>query len=216
MGVPGDREIRHTCNGTSPAFDADQAFGIIDKEIQESCAVKQASLEKLSDKILHAAEILTGCLSSGGKVLFFGNGGSAADAQHLAAELVVKYQVSRAPLAALALHGNSSAVTAISNDYGYKELFARQVRAFARPGDVAVGISTSGASPNVLKGLQAAREMGCATIGLTGEAGCGLMASFCDLLLAVPSKVTPRIQESHITIGHIIIGLVERALFPGF
>jgi D-sedoheptulose 7-phosphate isomerase len=213
MGVPQDRQ--HTANQAKGFSDPAQALGIIDDEMQESCAVKQASLEKLRDKILRAAEILTACLSSGGKALFFGNGGSAADAQHLAAELVVKYQISRAPLAALALHGNSSAVTAISNDYGYKDLFARQVQAFARPGDVAVGISTSGASPNVLKGLQAAREMGCSTIGLTGETGCGLMASFCDLVLAVPSKVTPRIQESHIAIGHIIIGLVERALFPG-
>ena len=193
----------------------DEALGIIDQEIQESCEVKQATLLKLRGKLLEAAQIIADCLSSGGKVLFFGNGGSAADAQHLAAELVVKYQVNRGPLAALALHGNSSVVTAISNDYGYKEIFAWQVRAFARPGDVAVGISTSGASPNVLKGLQAAREMGCATIGMTGENGHGLMASFCDLVLAVPSKVTPRIQESHITVGHVIIGLVERMLFPG-
>ncbi len=203
-------------NRTSSAtLTTDEALGVIDQEIQESCTVKQATLAKLREKMLEAAQILAECLSSGGRVLFFGNGGSAADAQHLAAELVVKYQVNRGPLAALALHGNSSAVTAISNDYGYKEIFARQVRAFARPGDVAVGISTSGASPNVLKGLQAAREMGCTVIGMTGENGHGLMASFCNLVLAVPSKATPRIQESHITMGHVIIGLVERMLFPG-
>ncbi|MDP2859434.1 MAG: D-sedoheptulose 7-phosphate isomerase [Bacillota bacterium] len=210
--APPSGQGNKTSNAT---LTSDEALGIIDQEILESCMVKQATLSKLRDKILEAAQVLAGCLSSGGKVLFFGNGGSAADAQHLAAELVVKYQVNRGPLAALALHGNSSVVTAISNDYGYKEIFARQVRAFARPGDVAVGISTSGASPNVLKGLQAAREVGCATIGMTGENGHGLMASFCDLVLAVPSKVTPRIQESHITMGHVIIGLVEKMLFPG-
>jgi D-sedoheptulose 7-phosphate isomerase len=182
-------------------------------EFRESCSVKEASAQQLKTQIVVAANLIAESVRLGGKVIFFGNGGSAADAQHLAAELVGRYAFDRPPVPAIVLHGNTSAVTAISNDYGYEEVFARQVRAFASQGDVVIGISTSGASPNVLKALQSAQEAGSLTIGLTGDAGRGLMARFCDVLLAVPSRSTPRIQEAHITIGHVICGLVEKRLF---
>ena len=187
-------------------------LGVLE-EFRASCSVKEATAQQLKTEIVIAANLIAETVRSGGKAIFFGNGGSAADAQHLAAELVGRYAFDRPPVPAIVLHGNASAVTAISNDYGYDEVFARQVQAFAAHGDVVVGISTSGASPNVLKALQAAKVAGCSTIGLTGEAGRSLMGRFCDVLLVVPSKSTPRIQEAHITIGHVICGLVERRLF---
>ena len=147
----------------------------------------------------------------GGKLLFFGNGGSAADAQHLATELAVRYVKDRAPIAAIALTTDSSALTAIANDMGVEPMFARQLRALGREGDLAVGISTSGASPNVIAALKAARELGLVAAGLTGASG-GAMIGLCDPLIRVPSTVTARIQEMHITLGQMLCGALEREL----
>lgn len=148
----------------------------------------------------------------GKKVILFGNGGSAADAQHIAGEFVGRFYKERAALPALALHANTSIVTALANDYGYDTIFARQVEAACVAGDVVVGISTSGNSPNVVNGIQAAQDRGAFTVGLTGERESKLSAA-CDACLRVPSTDTPRIQEAHITIGHILCYLVEELLF---
>jgi D-sedoheptulose 7-phosphate isomerase len=148
-------------------------------------------------------------LVGGGKILFFGNGGSAADAQHLAAELVVRYRVERPAMAAMALTTDTSILTACANDYSFDDIFARQVAALGRPGDVAIGISTSGNSPNVVKALEAAKSMGLVAAGLAGRDG-GRMAGLCDPLIVVPSPVTARIQEMHILIGHALCDLLEQ------
>ena len=150
--------------------------------------------------------------NSGGKLLVMGNGGSAADAQHFAAEIVGRFKMERRALPAMALSTDTSILTAVGNDYGYDSIFQRQVEAFACPGDVVVGISTSGKSPNVLNALKLARQLGCCTIGLLGKDGGGIK-SVCNLALVVPSSDTPRIQESHITIIHIVCDLVEKAMF---
>jgi D-sedoheptulose 7-phosphate isomerase len=164
------------------------------------------------DKIKQAATHCVNTFRAEGKVLFCGNGGSAADAQHIAAELSGRFYSDRPPLYAEALHVNSSYVTAVGNDYGYDDIFSRMTEAAGRAGDVLVAISTSGNSPNVLKALEVATRKGMKTICLTGETG-GKMAAQCDVLLNVPSKDTPRIQEAHILIGHIICLLIERELF---
>jgi D-sedoheptulose 7-phosphate isomerase len=161
-------------------------------------------------------EIAGTCIAAikrGNKVLFCGNGGSAADAQHLAAELVSRFAYDRPGLQAFALTTDSSVMTAIGNDYGYEHVFARQIGAVGAKGDVLVAISTSGRSPNILAALRAARERGLATVGFTGRKG-GDFASLCDIVYRVPSDETPKIQEGHIVVGHIVCGLVERALFP--
>jgi len=147
----------------------------------------------------------------GGKLMFFGNGGSAGDAQHLATELAVRYVSDRAPIAAVALTTDSSALTAIGNDMGFDQVFARQVRALGRPGDLAIGISTSGTSANVIEGLKAARATGLVAAGLTGRSG-GSMKGLCDPLIRVPSTVTARIQEMHILLGQVLCGALEREL----
>lgn len=147
-------------------------------------------------------------LRQGGKILFVGNGGSAADAQHLAAEFVGRFEKERRGLAAIALTTDTSILTAVGNDYGFDQVFSRQVEALARPGDVVVGISTSGNSPNVVQALMVAKDLGAITIGMTGESG-GKMASICDLCIQVPSKITARIQEAHILIGHIVCAAVD-------
>lgn len=151
-----------------------------------------------------------GCLRGGGKILFFGNGGSAADAQHLAAELVVRYVANRRALPAIALTTDSSILTACANDFSYDDVFARQVEALCRPGDVAIGISTSGNSASVNKALEAARRQGGIAAGLSGRDG-GAMRGLCDLLVVVPSAVTARIQEMHILLGHALCGLLEQS-----
>ena len=158
-----------------------------------------------------AADALITAYRSNHKALFFGNGGSAADAQHLAAEFVGRYLRERGPLPALALNANSSAVTAIGNDYGYDQVFARQLEAHARRGDVAVGISTSGNSASVAEAIIVARRLGLFTIGLTGASG-GKMRDLVDVLIAVPSDKTPRIQECHILVGHALCDAVEQAI----
>jgi len=182
--------------------------------IRESARVKDALLaEEYVAPLVRVAEAIVSAYRRGGKVLLFGNGGSAADAQHIAAELVGRYLYDRPALPALALHANTSALTAIANDYGYARAFARQVEAEARPGDVAIGISTSGNSENVIEGLRAARGQGALTVALTGAGG-GRLKGLVDFLLAVPSTDTPRIQEAHILTGHVLCELVEQELFP--
>ena len=169
--------------------------------------------DALLDRIRRVTDLLIDTYRNDGKVLFCGNGGSAGDAQHIAAELSGRFYYDRPPLYAEALHVNSSYLTAVGNDYGYDEVYARMVRAAGRPGDVLVGISTSGNSPNVLKAIAAARERGMHVVGMTGTSG-GKMTELVDLLLNIPSSATPRIQESHILVGHIVCELVEAALFP--
>ena len=147
------------------------------------------------------------------KMLLCGNGGSAADAQHIAAELSGRFYTDRPPLYAEALHGNSSYMTAVANDYGYEATYTRMVEAAGRKGDVLIGISTSGNSPNVVKAMQKAKEIGMLTVGFTGKDG-GKMKDICDIMICVPSTDTPRIQEAHILIGHIICQLIEEGMFP--
>ena len=158
-------------------------------------------------------EVPASAIANGRKLLLAGNGGSAADAQHLAGEIVSRMNYDRAPAAALALTTDSSVLTAIGNDYGYDRLFERQILGVGCPGDVFIAISTSGRSPNILRAMDAARESGIFTVGFTGRSG-GEMASRCDLCLRAPSDSTPLIQQIHITAGHIICGLVEERLFP--
>ena len=179
--------------------------------LQASVALKQALLEdqRLIQTIAEVAEAMSRALADGHKLLFFGNGGSAADAQHLAAELVGRYQQERRALPALALTANTSTLTAIGNDYSYERVFARQLEALCSPGDVAVGISTSGKSPNVLSAMRAAKEIPVTTVGMTGMGG-GELAALSDYCICVPSEQTPRIQESHILIGHILCEVIEQ------
>ncbi len=184
------------------------------ESIQQSIDVKQRILndDAFLERIRLAADMMVKTFNNGGRVLFCGNGGSAADAQHLAAELSGRFYFDRPPLNAEALHCNTSYLTAVANDYGYNIIFSRLLRGTAKKGDIIVGISTSGNSENIVEAYKTAKELGIGIISLTGEAG-GLMKDFSDVLLNVPSKDTPRIQESHIMIGHIICELVETALF---
>lgn len=181
--------------------------------IEASIATKQSMLSnrELISTMARVSEILVHALRQGNKALFFGNGGSAADAQHIAAEFVGRFAFDRPALPALALSVNSSCVTAIANDYGYDLIFTRQLEALARPGDVAIGISTSGNSPNVIEAMSTARKMGLHTVALTGAGG-GLLDKV-DHCICVPSRETPRIQECHILVGHIISELVEAEIF---
>ena len=170
-----------------------------------------AKLERQADLVAAAAEIVVTALGSGGKVLFCGNGGSAADSQHLAAELMGRYARDRKPLPALALTADTSALTAIGNDYGYAEVFARQLKGIGAKGDVLVALSTSGNSENVLRAVKVAKAMGIRTIALTGQGG-GKLGRLSDLCIAAPSEVTGEIQEMHIVIGHLICALAEEAI----
>ena len=165
----------------------------------------------LSSHVSEVVDVIHGALAAGGQLLVAGNGGSAADAQHIVAELTGRFMRERHPFRALALHANTSALTAIGNDYGFEHVFARELTAHARPGDVLLGISTSGNSANILRAIEAAREKKVAVIGLTGESG-GKMRNVCDLCICIPSRSTPRIQEMHITIGHAICELLEERL----
>ncbi|MBI1956416.1 MAG: D-sedoheptulose 7-phosphate isomerase [Acidobacteria bacterium] len=183
----------------------------IAEELAESCRVKQSFTPELKLQIIQLAERMAATLASGGTIYWMGNGGSAADAQHLATELVGKLRHVRRALAAISLTTNASLLTAIANDTAYEEVFARQVEAFVRPGDVLIGLSTSGNSPNVIRALQVGREKKAFTVGWTGASG-GRVAEGAELCLRVPSKDTQRIQEAHITIGHILCGIVEDLL----
>ena len=186
----------------------------VSQSIEASIAVKQRLLSnpELVSAIARVSELLVHSVEQGNKALLFGNGGSAADAQHIAAEFVGRFAFDRPPLAALALSVNTSCVTALGNDYGFDLIFSRQIEALGRPGDIAIGISTSGNSPNVIRAVSAARRLGLHTIGLTGCTG-GKLMSAVDHCICVPSSETPRIQECHILIGHIISELVEETIF---
>lgn len=182
--------------------------------IQASIAVKQAILsnEAMLANVVQSAEVITAALQKDNKIWFCGNGGSAADAQHIAAELSGRFYVDRDPLPAEALHVNTSYLTAVANDYGYDVVYSRLLRGVGRKGDVLVAISTSGNSVNILNAIDEAKTRGITVIGMTGEKG-GKMRDVCDILLNVPSNDTPRIQESHILLGHIICQLVEENIF---
>ena len=186
----------------------------VSASIRASIAVKELLIRnaEMVSVIAKVSELLVDTVDKGNKVLLFGNGGSAADAQHIAAEFVGRFAFDRPALPALALSVNTSCVTAIGNDYGFDLVFARQIEALARPGDMAIGISTSGNSSNVLHGLSTARKMGLCTVALTGCAG-GKLKNAAEYCICAPSKETPRIQECHILIGHIISELVEETIF---
>jgi D-sedoheptulose 7-phosphate isomerase len=188
----------------------DPRIETIGSYLMRGARLRVASIS-LSEELIRVADAISKSFRSGGKLLAFGNGGSAADAQHITAEFSGRFQKDREPLPALALTANSSAVTAIGNDMGFDEVFARQVRALAKPGDVVLGISTSGRSPNVLKGLAAARKTGALTVGFGSQEGD--MTKHCDILLAVPGGTTSLIQEVHIALGHLLALLVEEDLF---
>ena len=187
---------------------------LIERQLKESAAVKIKTAELLSDKIAQAAEMITDTYRKGGKVLLIGNGGSAADAQHIAAELVghLDPKNARRALPAMALTTNTSFLTSMGNDHGYEFVFERKLEAFARPEDLLIAITTSGTSSNILKAVEVARKRGTRVIGLTGKGG-GKLKDMVDLALIVPSDNTQRIQETHIAIGHILCDLVERELF---
>jgi len=184
--------------------------------INDSIQIKSQLIDNeiFIKKIQQISDSVTTTLKSGGKVLFCGNGGSAADAQHLAAELSGRFYMDREPLFAEALHVNTSYLTAVANDYSYEDIYARLIKAKGRSGDVLIGISTSGNSGNIVKAIQQAQEQGMVTVGLTGETG-GKMKPLCQHLINIPSTDTPRIQESHILVGHIICELVENEIFGG-
>jgi D-sedoheptulose 7-phosphate isomerase len=182
--------------------------------IAESLSVKQQLLnnEALIQNLELASKLFMDCFKGDGKVLFCGNGGSAADAQHISAELSGRYKLDRKPLFAEALHVNTSYMTAVANDYSYDEVYSRMVEAAGRKGDVLVAISTSGNSSNILRAIEKARSVGMHVVGMTGQSG-GAMKENCDILLNAPSSNTPRIQECHILMGHIICELTEKGLF---
>lgn len=184
---------------------------IIEKYIEESIKTKQEVMKNI-EVIEKIAREIVKAYKNGNKVIWFGNGGSAADAQHLACELVGKFYMERKPLRSISLTTNTSHLTAISNDYDFNTVFARQVEALVDPGDVVIGLSTSGNSMNVIEGIKKAKECGAITVGFTGKTG-GKLKDEVDYLLAVPSENTPHIQESHIMLGHIICYLVEKELF---
>ncbi|MBI4341791.1 MAG: D-sedoheptulose 7-phosphate isomerase [Candidatus Omnitrophica bacterium] len=179
--------------------------------LKETARLHAELPEAQRSKIAKAAALMAAALRSGRKIIWFGNGGSATQSQHMAGEFVGRFQMERRSLPSISLTENMASVTAIGNDYSFEQIFSRQIEGLAQAGDVAVGLSTSGNSPNVLAGLRQAKPMGVATIGLTGGSG-GQMAGLCDFCICVPSTVTARIQEVHLTIGHILCGLVEHAL----
>ncbi|MEZ4649948.1 MAG: D-sedoheptulose 7-phosphate isomerase [Candidatus Eisenbacteria bacterium] len=183
----------------------------IEAQIAESVRVKE-SLKAEAPRLKEFALLWVEAIRRGNQIFFFGNGGSAADAQHLVCELAGRFYLERKPLPVTALTVNTSSLTAIANDYSYDDIFARQLEGLARPGDIAVGISTSGNSPNVVKALEVARRLEVVTVGFTGRGG-GKMRDLCDHWLGIDSDTTPRIQEGHILAGHIVCELTERELF---
>lgn len=185
---------------------------IILRELEESAKLKRDIAKNLIREIEKCAKLIVSCYKIGGKLILFGNGGSAADAQHIAAELVGRFKKERKGLPAIALSTNTSIISALGNDYDFKIIFSRQVQAQAKKDDVVIGISTSGNSPNVIEGIKEAKKIGCKTIGFAGKDG-GELGKLVDIPLNIPSASTPRIQEGHITVGHIICKLVEDTLF---
>ncbi|MBU2541183.1 MAG: D-sedoheptulose 7-phosphate isomerase [Candidatus Omnitrophica bacterium] len=184
---------------------------IIKKDLQESISITNYAIKNQIKTIEGIAEVIIDCLERGNKVILFGNGGSAADAQHIAAELIGRFEKNRKALAAISLTTNTSIISAIANDFGYSHVFSKQIEGLGQAGDVAIGISTSGSSKNVLEALKKARQLGLATVGFCGKASKAIF-KVSDLTLSVNSLRTCRIQEMHIKIGHIICGLVEKAL----
>lgn len=182
------------------------------KIFKESIRVKEAFVNENLGKLAGIVEVIIAALKAGNKILIFGNGGSAADAQHLAAEFINRFVIERPPLPAIALTTDTSVITSIGNDYDFSEIFSKQIRAIGQPGDIAWGISTSGSSANVLKALETAKKIGLVTIAFTGKDG-GNIAKIADLSVNVASSVTARIQEAHITAGHVICDLVDIKLF---
>ena len=190
-------------------------MNIIQKRLLESIEVKRNILEDphIIKQISIVADKMIECFKAGGSVYFSGNGGSAADAQHLAAELSGKFYMDRDPLPSEALHCNTSFLTAVGNDYSFDDIYARLIRGIGKKGDILVGLSTSGNSKNILKAVEQCKQMGIYTVALTGESG-GKLHNLADICICVPSNDTPRIQESHITIGHIMCEIIESSLFP--
>ena len=185
---------------------------IIQKRFKESAEVKARFLKENLTKLLEVIKLISHTFEAGNKVFFFGNGGSAADAQHIAAEFVNRYIMDRPPLPAIALTTDTSILTSIANDMAFTEIFSRQIKALGKEGDVAVGISTSGNSPNVIKAFEVAKEMGMKSVALTGNEGGGL-TKIADISLTVSSTSTPRVQETHILVGHLLCEMVEHQLF---
>tara|TARA_B100000795_G_scaffold242974_1_gene206549 strand:+ start:2107 stop:2679 length:573 start_codon:yes stop_codon:yes gene_type:complete len=183
---------------------------IIKQEFNEHIKVSTETIKSINKPIEIASNLCIDCLNKGNKILLFGNGGSAADAQHIAAEIVGRYKIERKGLAAIALTTDTSAITAIANDFGYLQVFNRQVEALAHEGDVVIGISTGGSSPNVISALKLANDIGCKTIGFSGRGG-GEFNELCDVNLIAVTDNTPRIQEMHILIGHTICHLIDQA-----
>jgi D-sedoheptulose 7-phosphate isomerase len=179
---------------------------------KESMSLIEAFADENLERVIKVVEAITSALTRGNKILLFGNGGSAADAQHIAAEFVNRFLINRPPLPAVALTTDTSVITSIGNDFDFSEIFSKQLRALGQPGDIAWGISTSGASPNVIKALETARKLGLVTIGLTGKDG-GEIARIVDHSLNVSSGSVPRVQEVHILVGHIICELIDFKLF---
>ena len=192
-------------------MNAETALAQVIASLQQGAELRIKVAQDCGRTIVQAASIITSCLQSGGKLLLFGNGGSAADAQHLAAEFVGRFVAERRGLSAVALTTDSSILTAVGNDYGFEQVFARQIQALGRPGDIAIGISTSGTSPNVLEAVKAARSQGLRTIGLSGKDG-GALAQAVDIAIVVQSDHTAQVQECHIAIGHLLCELTEREL----
>ena len=203
--------IRAKATDNRPSIHRDTGMSLARSSIQKSIETKERLARECLHEITEMAEIIATALRKGKKVVFFGNGGSAADAQHISAELVGKFKRERPPLRALALTTNTSILTAIGNDFSFDEIFSRQVRSSLEKGDVAVGISTSGRSRNVILGVQEAKRIGATTIALTGGDG-GPLAPVCDHKVIVPSNDTQRIQECHIMIGHVVCELIDEAV----
>jgi len=203
--------VNFNVDSNSPRLESLTATTLIQRSLQEHLEAIQALLQTKLTEIELAGAVLREALSEGHKILLCGNGGSAADAQHIAAELVGRYELPRRAWPAIALTTDTSALTALSNDFGYEDVFARQIEALAGAGDVLLALSTSGASANVIKAAETASRLGCKTIALTGGAGEPL-ASLCDLAVVVPSLRTSRIQEAHITIGHLWCELIDAEL----
>jgi D-sedoheptulose 7-phosphate isomerase len=185
---------------------------IIQKRFKESAEVKARFLKENLPKLLEVINLISHTFEAGNKVFFFGNGGSAADAQHIAAEFVNRYIMDRPPLPAIALTTDTSILTSIANDMAFSEIFSRQIKALGKEGDVAVGISTSGNSHNVIKAFEVAKEMGMKSVALTGNEG-GVLTKIADISLTVSSTSTPRVQETHILVGHLLCEMVEHQLF---
>ncbi len=184
---------------------------VISTALRETSRLHAEFPQEQVDRVAKAAQLMTEALKAGRKIIWFGNGGSATQGQHMAGEFVGRFLKERRSLPSISLTENMASVTAIGNDYAFDQIFSRQLEGLAQPGDVAVGLSTSGNSPNIVKALQNAKGLQISTIGLTGQSG-GQMAALCDVCICVPSTVTARIQEVHLTIGHILCGLVEDAL----